>query len=72
MREPRGTVNPAIPRVQRHLVNTEVQLSNLEQQEVSLNLTRRSDPNDLQGGLPILKDISGVRPYSVDWLVCSS
>ena len=61
IREPDDTVDPQLPRIERHSVNTEVQLSNLELRNISqfdanvrLGLsTRRS------GGVPILKDIPG-------------
>ncbi|MET2736294.1 hypothetical protein ABXT16_12685, partial [Staphylococcus epidermidis] len=35
IREPNGTVNPQLPRIERHTINTEVQLSNMELREVS-------------------------------------
>ena len=72
VREPRGTVNPAIPRVQRHTVNTEVQLSNLELREVSRfeSDAKIGIPTTYRGGLPILKDIPGVRPIPlIGWFV---
>ena len=72
VREPRGTVNPAIPRVQRHTVNTEVQLSNLELREVSRfeSDAKIGIPTTYWGGLPLLKDLPGVRPIPlIGWFV---
>ena len=72
VREPRGTVNPAIPRVQRHTVNTEVQLGNLEIREVSRfeSDAKIGIPTTYRGGLPLLKDIPGVRPIPlIGWFV---
>ncbi len=65
VREPNGTVNPSIPRVDRHTVNTEVQVSNLEVREVSrfgvnaqLGLPeKRTGGVPIVRNLPILKDI---------------
>jgi hypothetical protein len=72
VREPRGTVNPQIPRVQRHTVNTEVQLGNLEIREVSRfeSDSKIGLPTTYWGGLPLLKDIPGVRPIPlIGWFV---
>ncbi|MCW3060612.1 MAG: smc 2 [Capsulimonas sp.] len=63
--EPDGTVNPQIPRVERHAVNTEVQLTNLEFREISRFQanTKVGVPPQTSGGipgfnrLPIIKDI---------------
>lgn len=59
IREPQGTTNPQLPRIERHTVNTEVQVSNLELREVSrfeansqLGLTTRR-----WGGIPLIKDL---------------
>jgi hypothetical protein len=35
LQEPNGSTNPQFPRIERHTVNTEVQLSNLETREIS-------------------------------------
>jgi hypothetical protein len=72
VREPNGTVNPQLPRIQRHTVNTEVQLGNLEVREVSRfeSDSKIGLPTRYQGGLPLLKDIPGLRPIPViGWFV---
>lgn len=72
VREPRGTVNPRLPRVERHTVNTEVQLANLELREVSRfeSDAKIGLPTTYKGGLPILKDIPGVRPIPlIGWFI---
>ena len=65
IQEPNGTVSRQLPRIERHTVNTEVQLSNLEIREVSRfeANTRIGRPTEYSGGLPIVKDIPKVRPY---------
>lgn len=65
IQEPNGTVNRQLPRIERHTVNTEVQLSNLEIREISRfeSNARVGRPTEYQGGLPIIKDIPVVRPY---------
>lgn len=59
IREPDGTVNPQLPRVERHTVNTEVQLSNMELREISrFNANARLGlPKRTWGGLPIFNSI---------------
>ena len=72
VREPRGTVNPRLPRVERHTVNTEVQLANLEIREVSRfeSDAKIGLPTTYKGGLPILRDIPGVRPIPlIGWFI---
>ncbi|HET6975544.1 MAG TPA: hypothetical protein VFI24_04425 [Pyrinomonadaceae bacterium] len=72
VREPRGTVNARLPRVERHTVNTEVQLGNLEIREVSRfeSDSKIGLPTTYRGGLPILKDIPGVRPIPlIGWFI---
>ena len=63
VREPDGTVNPQLPRVERHTVNTEVQLSNMELREVSrFNANARLGiPTRTWGGLPIFNSIPWIR-----------
>lgn len=63
IREPDDTVNPQLPRVERHTVNTEVQLSNMELREVSrFNANARLGlPKRTWGGLPILNSIPWIR-----------
>ena len=65
IQEPNGTVSRQLPRIERHTVNTEVQLSNLEIREISRfeSNSRIGRPTEYQGGLPIIKDIPKVRPY---------
>lgn len=72
VREPRGTINPRLPRVERHTVNTEVQLANLEIREVSRfeSDSKIGLPTTYRGGLPILRDIPGVRPIPlIGWFI---
>jgi hypothetical protein len=61
--EPDGTVNPQLPRVERHTVNTEVQLSNMELREISrFNANARLGlPKRTWGGLPIFNSIPWIR-----------
>ena len=63
IREPDGTVNPQLPRVERHTVNTEVQLSNMELREISrFNANARLGlPKRTWGGIPIANSIPWVR-----------
>jgi hypothetical protein len=65
IQEPNGTVSRQLPRIERHTVNTEVQLSNLEIREISRfeSNSRIGRPTEYQGGLPIIKDIPKVRPF---------
>ena len=73
IQEPNGTTNIQMPRVDRHTVNTEVQLSNLETREISRfeSNARLGLPTTYWGGIPILKDIPYVRPWVplVGWFV---
>ena len=72
VREPKGTTNPRLPRVERHTVNTEVQLANLEIREVSRfeSDSKIGLPTTYRGGLPLLKDIPGIRPVPfIGWFV---
>lgn len=65
IQEPNGTVSRQLPRIERHTVNTEVQLSNLEIREISRfeSNARIGRPTEYSGGLPIVKDIPKIRPY---------
>lgn len=65
IQEPNGTTNPQLPRIERHTVNTEVQLSNLELREISRfeSNSRIGLPTTYSGGLPIIRDIPKIRPY---------
>jgi hypothetical protein len=73
LQEPNGTTNPQMPRIERHTVNTEVQLSNLETREISRfeSNARLGLPTTYWGGLPIFKDIPGFRPWVplIGWFV---
>ena len=73
VQEPNGTTNKQLSRIERHTVNTEVQLSNLETREISrfeVN-ARLGLPTTYWGGFPILKDIPHVRPWVplIGWFV---
>lgn len=59
VREPNGTVDPQLPRIERHSVNTEVRLSNYEIRNVSKFNTngQLGLPTRKAGGLPIFKDL---------------
>jgi len=73
LQEPNGTTNTQMSRIERHTINTEVQLSNLETREISrfeVN-ARLGLPTTYWGGIPILKDIPYVRPWVplIGWFV---
>lgn len=75
IQEPNGTVNPQLPRIERHTVNTEVQLSNLELREVSRyeSNARLGIATRYAGGLPIFKDLPYVRYIPlIGWFVRTS
>lgn len=75
IQEPNKTVNPQLPRIERHTVNTEVQLSNLELREISRyeSNVRLGIATRYAGGLPIFKDIPYVRYIPiVGWFVRTS
>jgi hypothetical protein len=59
IREPNNSVDPQLSRIERHGINTEVQLSNHEIRLVSqFDATARIGvPTQRSGGIPILKDI---------------
>jgi hypothetical protein len=65
IREPDATVNPRFPHVERHTVNAEVQISNLEIREISRfsSNSQLGLPSRYWGGIPVLKDIPYARPY---------
>ena len=73
VQEPNGSTDPQFPRIERHTVNTEVQLSNLETREISRyeSDARLGRPARYWGGFPVLKDIPYVRPWVplVGWFV---
>lgn len=66
--EPNGTINRQIPRIERHTVNTEVQLSNLEVREISRFETNATVGTPIQriGGIPFLKDLPFIGPMIQD------
>ena len=76
IQEPNGTTSRQLPRIERHTVNTEVQLSNLEIREISRfeSNARIGRPTEYSGGLPIIKDIPKVRPFLplLGWFVRKS
>lgn len=61
--DPDGSINPQLPRIERHTVNTEVELNNLELREISRfnSNSRLGIPTTYKGGIPIIKDIPGVK-----------
>jgi len=72
VRDAKGTTNPRIPRIERHTVNTEVQLANLELREISRfeSDAKVGIPTTYMGGIPLLKDLPGVRPIPlIGWFV---
>jgi hypothetical protein len=72
IRDPNDTVNPRLPRIERHTVNTEVQLSNMEIREVSRfdSNARLGLPVRTAGGIPIIKDLPGMdRVPILGWFV---
>jgi hypothetical protein len=70
--EPDGSVEPALPRIERHTVNTEVQLSNLELREISRfeSNAKLGIPTTYKGGVPIFRDIPYVNKVPLlGWFV---
>lgn len=63
VRDPDGSINPQLPRIERHTVNTEVELNNLELREISRfsSNSRLGIPTTYKGGIPIVKDIPGMK-----------
>lgn len=72
IREPNDTIDPQLPRIERHSVNTEVLLADQEIRLISqfqanyrLGVAKRRS-----GGLPILKDLPGVSEVPlIGWFV---
>lgn len=60
--EPDGTTNPQLPRIERHTVNTEVELNNLELREISRfdSNSKIGIPTRKWGGIPLIKDLPGM------------
>ena len=63
VREPDGTRNPQIPRIDKHTVDTEVQISNLDLQEISSFQanTQVGRPEKRGGGIPFINLIPGLK-----------
>ena len=63
VQNPDGSINPQLPRIERHTVNTEVELNNLELREISRfeSNSRLGIPTTRKGGIPIIKDIPGMK-----------
>jgi hypothetical protein len=61
--DPDGSTNPQLPRIERHTVNTEVQLNNFELREISRfeSNARLGIATKYTGGFPIIKDIPYVK-----------
>lgn len=61
--DPDGSINPQLPRIERHTVNTEVELNNLELREISRfnSNSRLGIATTTKGGIPIIKDIPGMK-----------
>lgn len=59
IRDPDDSSNPQLNRIEKHTINTKVQLSNMEVREVSRFLVNAKVgvPEKRHGGLPILNDI---------------
>ncbi|HET6936660.1 MAG TPA: hypothetical protein VFI72_17585 [Candidatus Angelobacter sp.] len=73
LQEPNGSTSAQLPRIERHTINTEVQLSNLETREISRfeSNARVGRATEYSGGVPVLKDIPYVRPWVplIGWFV---
>ncbi len=72
VQEPNGSINPQLPRIERHTVNTEVELNNMELREVSRFNTnaRIGVPITKTGGIPLIKDIPGMNKIPLlGWFV---
>ena len=72
VREPDNTTNPALPRIERHSVNTEVQVSNFEMKNVSTFVAndRLGLPMKFTGGIPgLLMDLPVIKYIPVIWMV---
>jgi hypothetical protein len=63
IREPNGTTNRQLPRIERHAINTEVQISNMEMREISRfeANSKIGIPDTFWGGIPIIKDIPFIK-----------
>jgi len=72
IREPNDTIDPMLPRIERHSVNTEVQLGDQEIRLISQFQanSRLGIASRKSGGFPILKDIPGLSEVPlIGWFV---
>lgn len=72
IREPDDTIDPQLPRIERHSINTEVQLGDQELRLISQFQanSRVGLPTRKSGGIPVIKDIPGVdRVPLIGWFV---
>jgi hypothetical protein len=67
LREPMGTTNPLVPRIDRHTINTEVGLANLEMRQISSFDTnyQLGMPKQRTGGMPLLNMLPGVKDIPI-------
>ena len=63
VQEPIGTANPQLSRIERHTINTEVQLSNMELREITRFEADAAlgIPTRKSGGIPLLNEIPYVK-----------
>jgi len=63
VQEPTGTKDPQLSRIERHTINTEVQLSNMELREVTRFEADAAlgIPTRKTGGIPLLNEIPGIK-----------
>ena len=69
---PDNSIEPQLPRIERHTVNTEVQLNNLELREISRFEANAKVglPTRYSGGVPIFKDVPYVKKVPLlGWFV---
>jgi hypothetical protein len=72
LQEPNGSTSAQLPRIERHTINTEVQLSNLETREISRfeSNARLGRPTEYSGGIPVLNAVPFFRPIPlIGWFV---
>ncbi|HLK56676.1 MAG TPA: hypothetical protein VKU00_08935, partial [Chthonomonadaceae bacterium] len=74
IREPNNTTNPQLSRIERHSINTEVQLSNNEIRTISQfdSNAQIGLPTRHSGGIPILRDLPVLRDIPlIGWFTVS-